>query len=154
MNSSKQMDMFGTPKPENGFPLVVLELKGIGTIPSFKNNKMIIPPSSKQIQMALDMGDLKAAKAALKAFRGKRPLMITKPEYQAVMNRMISSIASQLRSAFRTAAGPTCPESSIRSWIASYVPQDDCWTKIPDIVIKGELCAPGEEGATITIQRL
>jgi hypothetical protein len=34
------------------------------------------------------------------------------------------------------------------------VPADDCWEKIPEIVIRGELCQPGQEGATITIERL
>ena len=106
-----------------------------GSIPSYKNNKLIITksPSGKPL---------------------KRALIITKPEFQARMEQIISSIVSQLLSASQTAGGQTSVASSIRSLIASCVPADDCWTKLPEIHVKGELCAEGSEGASILIERL
>ena len=105
------------------------------TIPSFKNAKMVITKSP--------YGQLL-----------KRPLVITKPEYQTVMQMMVDSFVSQLRSVFQTTTGQTLAGSSIRSWIALSMPLDDCWEKIPEIKIKCELCEPGNEGATITVERL
>jgi len=125
----KQPDLFGKATA------VTLNLELKGPIPSFKNNKMLIvrDPSGRPLP---------------------RPLLITKPEFQEAMERMVSSIVSQLQCAFRLTGEPISAGSLIRSWIASCVPADDCWEKIPEIVIRGELCQPGQEGATITIERL
>ena len=116
------------PKP------VVLELRGI-IPPSFKNQKMLITKSAHG--KPLD-----------------RPLMITKPEYQRIMARMVDSFVSQLLCAIQTNAGETLTGLSLRSAIACAVPEDDCWTQVPDQHIRGELCEPGHEGVTITIERL
>lgn len=125
-----------------------------GPIPSYKNNKMLIPVSAKALKRAVDTGQMEFVRKELASFLAKRPLLITKPEYQQEMEQIIRSFVSQLQSAGQTAAGQTCPESSTRSWIASSVPADDAWTWIREIEIKGELCEPGEEGASITITRL
>lgn len=135
-------------------PPVKLTLEIRGTIPSFKNNKMIIPPSIKRLEHAVRWSDIETIRKEFAIYREKHPLVITKPEFQLRMNTIIASIVSQLRSAFQTSGGQTSLGSSIQSWIASCTPADDCWAKIPDIDIKGELCKPGEEGATITIERL
>lgn len=115
---------------------------------------MLITPSLKALGRAILSGNLKQALREFNLLKEKRTLLITKPEYQEAMERMINSIESQLLSASRTAVGPTCPESLIRSWIALSMPADDCWTKIPEIVLKAELVEEGQEGATIKIQRL
>jgi hypothetical protein len=135
---------------KNHAPLV---LQAHGKIPSFKNQKMIIPPSAKMLKQALDSGDMAWARTELQNFLSKRPALITKPERQKRMEEIINGFVSQLRLVLQTSEEQTSPESSIRSWIASSVPADDCWAMIPDIVIRGELCEPGQEGATITIER-
>lgn len=132
----------------------VVKLELLGKIPSYKNNKMILKPSLKTVWLALTSGNLSRIKLALEAWALKPVLMITKPEYQRTMETMIASIESQLLSASQTACGQTFPESSTRSWIALSVPADDCWTKLPEIHIRAETCAPGHEGASIVIERL
>lgn len=111
-----------------------LQIKGL-VIPSFKNNKILITKSPQG--RPLD-----------------RPLLITNPEYQKIMQQMVESFVSQLRCAFQTEGGETLTGASLRSAIASSMPEDDCWTQVPDQRIRGELCRPGDEGATILIERL
>ena len=115
-------------------PPIKLEIRGL-TIPSFKNNKLIITktPQGKPLN---------------------RALIITKPEFQKVMRTMEADFERQLLSDFRATEGQTSAGSSIRSWIASSIPADDCWANIPEIIIKGELCEPGNEGASILIERI
>lgn len=145
-----QQDMFGT--TESGTRRVTLELSG--AIPSFKNNKMLLPPSTKRLRDALAAGNLDWARSAMKDFLKKRTFLITKPEYQKEMDRLIDSIVSQLRCAFQTDATRTSQESSIQSWTASSMPADDWWERIPEIQIRAELCEPGHEGATVVVERL
>jgi len=115
-------------------PPIKLEIRGL-TIPSFKNSKMIITktPQGKPLN---------------------RALIITKPEYQKIMRQMETDFESQLRSAFQATAGQTSAGNSIQSWTALCVPDDDCWERMPEIHMWGELCAPGLEGATILIERI
>lgn len=131
MSKSQQKDFFSNQTARTAVKLV---LKGI-TIPSFKNNKMVIAksPSGKPLD---------------------RPLLITKPEFQKVMEQIMASFESQLLSAFQTADGQTLAASSTRSLIALSVPDDDCWSRIPEIHVRAEYCQPGEEGAEILIERL
>lgn len=132
MNPSKQVDLFPNPMAVSTHP-VRLELKG--SIPSFKNNKILITKGPKG--RPLD-----------------RPLLITKPEYQKRMAEIVESFVCQLLSAFQTADGKTLTGCSLRSAIALSTPGDDAWTWVPEITIKGVLCAPGQEGASILIERL
>jgi hypothetical protein len=122
-----QPELFSKPTP--------LTLEIIGLIPSFKNHKMIITkgPGGRPLP---------------------RPLLITKPEYQERMKQITESFVLQLLSAFRTDSGETLTGCSLRSAIALCMPADDCWTQIPEIHLKAELCEPGEVGATILIERL
>lgn len=124
--------MFEPPMATITSPLV-LQIKG--SIPSFKNNKMLIvkSPSGRPLP---------------------RPLLITKPELQKRMQEIEDSFVSQLLCAFRTSDGQTLTGSSLQSAIAYAVPGDDAWTCIPEIHIRGQLCPPGQEGATITLERL
>lgn len=131
----EQTELLPTPKPVNSLEKVTIVLSGLGPIPSFKNNKMMITkgPSGKPLE---------------------RPLLITKPEFQQAMKKITDAIVSQCLSAFQIADVRICQESSIRSSIAWSLPADDCWEKIPEIIIRGELCEVGQEGATILIERL
>lgn len=131
---------------------ITLEIQG--KIPSYKNNKMLIRPSFKAVMEALAHGNLAAVRATLMAVIKKPILMITKPEYQQRMETMIASIESQLLSASQTACGQTFPANLTLSWIALSAPADDCWTKLPEIHIRAELCEPGNEGANVVIERL
>lgn len=132
MNTLPQPDLFLDPMATITSPLV-LQIKG--SIPSFKNNKMLIVkgPSGRPLP---------------------RPLLITKPELQKRMQEIEDSFVSQLLCAFRTEDGKTLTGSSLQSVIALSVPADDCWMQLPEIHIRGELCPPGQEGATITLERL
>lgn len=123
-----QNELFAKPKP------LVLEIKG-QVIPSFKNSKMMITKTPQGVPL-------------------KEPILITDPDLQKRMKRITASFVSQLLSAFRTDTGETLTGCSLRSAIAYSMPDDDCWTRIPEIRIRAELCAPGNEGATILLERL
>jgi len=123
-----QADLF----PSQAKPLT---LRVFETVPSFKNSKLLVSKDRRGRPLS-------------------RPLLITKPEYQQAMERITESFVSQLRCAFQTESGEMLTGQSLRSSIAYAVPDDDCWTRIPDQQQHAELCAPGQEGATITIERL
>lgn len=115
-------------------PPIRLSIRGM-TIPGFKNNKMLIAkgPNGKPL---------------------KRPLLITKPELQVLMEQITSSFVSQLLCAFRTEGGETLTGCSLRSAIASSMPVDDCLTVVPEIHIRAELCEPGSEGCEVIIEKI
>ena len=114
---------------EAGAGPLVLEIRGLGPVPSLKNSKRMV------IQ------------------RGGKAKPITSPKVKKWMNQTVASIASQLFSAIPTGAGGTQTAHFLLSWTA-LLPRDDCWTVIPELVVKSQLCEPGQEGATITIERL
>jgi hypothetical protein len=145
-----QTEMF--PKQFQGPKSITLEIRG--QIPSHKNNKMLVKPSLSAVKLAIASGNFKALVGAVMAWMKKPVLLITKPEYQRRMETMIADIESQLSSASQIVVEPTCPINSTHSWIALSLPADDCWTKLPEIHIRGELCAPGNEGATIHVERI
>jgi len=120
--------------PSPPSPKIVLEIKGLGKVPSFKNAKR-----------AFAWMDKKTGKIMA------RP--ITLPEHREWMQKAARLFESQLRSAFQIATGATPMDASLRSLIAS-LPPDDCWTAIPEHFVKCELCESGNEGATIVIERL
>lgn len=111
---------------------VVLHIRSLGHIPSFKNSKMIIPFTTKQGK------------------RSGRP--VTKPEYAAQMELIIQSIASQLRSVAQTIGGATAMGHFPPSLIASFTPLDDSRQWIVDERVIFEECPRGDEGATIVIE--
>jgi hypothetical protein len=110
-----------------------LEIRGL-TVPSFKNNKILVSKGRNGQPLP-------------------RPLLITKPEFQKLMRKIEDSFVSQLISAFQTAGGETSTGHSLQSWIASIMPHDDCWTAVPEITVRGQLCQSGSEGATVTIEK-
>lgn len=60
-----------------------IELMWMGTVPGFKNNKIIV-------------------QIPIKGTMKKRPMMITKPEYRKIMDSMTRSFKSQLASTSQT----------------------------------------------------
>ena len=128
-SSPMQASLFSeeTPKP------VRLEIKGL--IPSKKNNKMLVVKDPRGRPL-------------------KRPLLLTKPEYQVALQKIMESLRSQCMSACQTESGGTLTASSLRCWTALRLPADDSWCHIPIMIVTGELCEPGQEGATVTIERL
>jgi hypothetical protein len=132
-------------------PPIILELKGIGPIPSFKTGKRAFAwIDSKSATVMAYKGEIWYRKRGLKAMA--RP--ITLPEHMEWMKKAISLIESQLRSVFQTIGVEIRMAACPRSRIATLLPCDDCWTSFRELVVKSELCAPGQEGATITIERL
>lgn len=132
MTTSSQRDLFSDQTARIGSQ-IVLQIKGI--IPGKKNNKMLVTRDPRGRPL-------------------RRPFLITKPEYQEALAKITVSLQSQLRSACQTACGETLTESLLRYWIASSLPADDSWTHVPEMTIRGELCEPGHEGATVTITRI
>lgn len=108
---------------------LVLEIRGLGHVPSLKNNKRSI------IQ-----------------WNGKaKP--ITDPKVKKWMQLAVQSIVSQWWSGLATGGEGMQMVAYRPSWTAS-LPHDDAWTVIPEITIKSALCEPGQEGATIYIERI
>lgn len=147
MSHSKQPDMFAVPtesfaSPDSQLPLaglnppaplkIILEVKGI--VPSFKTQKT-----------AYGWKD----KATGKIFA--RPA--TLPEHKEWMKKTVQSFVSQFCSAFQISEYGTQTDAIRRSLIA-LLPYDDTWTVVPETVLKSELCQPGQEGATLIIERI
>lgn len=103
---------------------VVLEVSGIGNVPSKKNSKMLT-----------------------------RGHLITKPEYQKWMEKCIQGFVSQLSSGTATIEEGMQTGALPQSLIASLMPEDDSWQWIPEIRIlasKGN----HNSGALITIEQI
>ena len=144
--------MFSVPM-EAGQPPLVLELRGIPVppskkakatrragppnchIPSKKNNKTWLTklPNGKML---------------------KRPLLITKPEYQQWTEKAIQRLELTLLSMCQTGSGETPPVRSRLFAILSQLPADDSVNDLTEGSWRVERCEPGREGATITITRL
>ena len=95
-------------------------------IPSFKNSKLLT--------------------------RGK---LITKPEYQKVMEAITRAFESQLRSAIQTSEDATWMVDSPAPWIVCVRHLqgfDDNRFWLPEITIKSEEVEKGEEGCTVTLE--
>lgn len=127
-------------RPEKREPVLrdgvlTLHVQSLGVIPNFKNHKRWVTqlPNGKPL---------------------KRPFLMTVPRIQELMQNMTASFESQLLSVIQTTGVVTLTEPMKRLLIASLLPGDDCWTKIPEATIKAELCEPGDEGATIIIERI
>lgn len=114
---------------EAGPARLVLEIQGLGPVPSLKNSKRVV------IQ------------------KGGKAKPITDPKVKKWMKQASALIASQCRCGTQTGAGAMVMAPLQAYWTA-LLPRDDCWTVIPELVVKSQLCEPGEEGATITIERL
>lgn len=147
--SQPQPDLFGTPKQKPS--PIILELKGLGPVPSFKTGKRAFAWIDSKSSVAITHnGEIYLRKRGLKAMA--RP--ITLPEHMEWKEKATSLIESQLRSALATIGAGIQTAASARSLIATLLPLDDCWTNFRALRIESELCAPGQEGASIMIERL
>ena len=109
-------------------PSIRLTVQGLGHIPSFKNQKMIVTKP--------------------------KPRLMTKPERQEWMDEAAACIESQLISAYQTAEAATPTGQSLQSWILSSLPLDDdlVWIGVP--CGSWRRVKPGEEGCEILIEQL
>lgn len=81
-------------------------------------------------------------------------MLITDPKVKKGMEAIGRVLESELRCAFRTNGAATQTAVALPTWTSLFVPADDCWTIIPELVITSELVSEGEEGADIIIERL
>ncbi len=107
-------------------PTLCLQIRGLSNVIPFKNRKRIAGKNRNQL--------------------------VTEPAVKRQMKAITDSFVSQVLSALATAGGATWTAAQRRSWIASRMPADDCWTCVPIENVTGELVAAGEEGADITLQ--
>lgn len=110
---------------------IKLNVQGVGHVPSFKNSKMLVMPKGKR----------------------SRPLLITKPDFQAWMTACVDAFESQLRSEYQTTEAEMVMVRSLPSWIACVMPLDDSVNHISEITLRVIKVNPGHEGATIEVSR-
>lgn len=110
--------------PSSGPTALILCVKGLGHVPSFKNGKMLA--------------------------RGR---LITGPKKQKWMEACIESFVSQLRFLSQTKEGATLTDA-LQQFLTASLPQDDCWQNVPELHLKVVPDEKGHEGAVITIDPL
>lgn len=110
--------------------IVRLQVSNMGHIPAFKNAKRSI----------LDK-------------RTGRQRTLTRKDVAQWMCQCTAHFVSQLASDIPTSDGETLTVEQLQSLIA-LLPHDDCWSNIPVLLLTGEKCEKGQEGATITIQEI
>jgi len=104
---------------------IVLVVKDLGHVPSFKNSKMLT--------------------------RGR---LITKPERQKWMARCIQSFLAQLSCSSQTIAVEMRAARST-PYLTAWSPRfDDSVQWIPDIKITTQIVAKGKEGAIVILEKL
>jgi hypothetical protein len=110
---------------------LTLSVRNLGHVPSFKNSKEIVPGK-----------------------KGRRSMLITKPERQKWMKDAVESFTSQLRSALAMRGIATMTGPIPLSKIASLLPLDDSRKWIPSHSVVTLLVSKRNEGATIEITRI
>jgi hypothetical protein len=103
---------------------VVLTIRGLGHVPSFKNSKMVA--------------------------RGR---LITDPKKQRWMEAATLSMLSQLRSESVTRGTAILTGERALYSTASFTPLDDCSKWIVKLCVSTQCVSKGEEGAEIIITR-
>lgn len=106
------------------------------------------PPSVKLVIRGSHIPSFKNAKRIV----GQK--LITDPEIKARKKAIEEDFVWQLLSSIQIGALATQMGLSRRSLIASLLPEDDCWTIIPEITIKCELVEESEEGCEIVIEKI
>jgi hypothetical protein len=115
--------------------VLVVEIRGLGNVPSFKTGKKSVP-------FRLPDGRL-----------ASRP--VTQKQHKRWMDQAIRVIASALSGAYQTRGGAMVMGCSLPSWIAQSVPLDDSLDWIPENGgWRTEIVMPGEEGVVIFIERV
>ncbi len=80
--------------------------------------------------------------------------LITDPEIKARKKAIEEDFVWQLLSSIQIGALATQMGLSRRSLIASLLPEDDCWTIIPEITVKCVLVDESDEGCEIVIEKI
>lgn len=109
--------------PQSPVTPVILTIRGLGHVPSFKNMK-----------------------------RASSRGLFTEPRAKRWMQACTDSFALQLLSEFRTRGGATQTGLSRPSWIASSVPLDDSVREIRDERVFVQIVEPGQEGVDVVIE--
>lgn len=95
-------------------------------------------------------------KSVVPSFKNRKRIvqnrLITHPEIKERMEQVINDFVSQLISVMQQREGAILTGPRARFWIACLLPEDDCWTCLPELTIKASRCEPGDEGATVTIE--
>ena len=113
-----------------------LRIDGLGHVPSFKNNKMIVP---------IKRFNTTTRKMTV------RPTLIANPKRQKWMQAAIQSLVSQLQSECQTTAGETSTETfpqSLTAWCSQF---DDSRQWIDRLQVNVEVVEKGKEGADILL---
>lgn len=111
---------------------IVLYVKGLGSVPSFKNKKKIIQ---------------------LKINGKLRPSLMTDPKKAKWMERCIQDFASQLSSSSVIEGVATFLGCSKQSAIALSMPADDCWAELELGFAQVQMVEAGLEGACIILTK-
>jgi len=104
-------------------------------VPSFKNSKMLVTKGPKGQPL-------------------REPFLTTKPELARWMKLAVQSFESQLLSKCQTGFDATPLVLSRLSSIVSSLPEDDSVNDLRELHLTVVRVPPGEEGATIVIERL
>jgi len=131
-------------------PPLVLTLIGIPVPPSKKRKTPQKFPNCH-------IPSIKNCKMWITTVRGrplKRPMLISKPEYQEWREKAVAALESQLLSACLITGEGTQQALSRLSVICSQLPADDSVSDLPQGSWTVELVSPGNEGAIITLERL
>ena len=126
----KPPDLSKSGRETGGSRPIVLTLRGLGHVPSFKNQKRAILDSQS--------GQMRT---------------VTEKKTAAWMKMATAHFVFQLLSKYATGGDGTVTAHSLQSLIAS-LPPDDAWQFVPQISITAIKVPPGEEGAEITITKI
>jgi hypothetical protein len=132
-------------------PPLTLEIRGIPMpVSKYRKTPLQFPnchiPSKKNSKMVLDK--------LPNGRRLDRAMVVMKPEIRAWIEKAEAHLESQLLSMCRTTEGETQSALSKLSVILSQLPADDSVNDFPQGTWKVQLCEPGNEGASVTIERL
>jgi len=81
-------------------------------LPGKKNSKMIVP-------------------------RGRRAMVITKPEFQKIIEKATQELVCSLKSFILTGESGTIPTSQKQSQTLSLLYANDCWEQLGETVMRG-----------------
>lgn len=116
-------------------PSVMVRLRGLGHVPSFKNSKMIVP----------------VWRIGKNGRKYRCPTLIAKPERQKWMQAAIQLMTLQLQSASQTTAEGTSTAICLQSLTAWSKQFDDSRQWLPRILLQVEVVDKSQEGADIEI---
>lgn len=95
-------------------------------------------------------------KQAVPAFKNRKRIvgkqLRTDRAVKARMNQIVDVFVSQLLCAIERETGGTLTAQQVRFWTLLLLPDDDCWTCVPELIVTAEQST--EDGATVLIERI